>query len=626
LFVATTLTYRNSVRTLEEEAYYELSSVASRHIKQIENYVLERQRDVTTLAKTPLTGDAIEQLTEIWNRGGIESEAYDEAARAYQSFFAYYTESADYQDLFLISREGNVVFTVGGGPELGQTLESGELENTSLAYVFRRASTFLETDISTFELYPPYGEPAAFIAAPAFKDGVIVGVIALMINNDDAFEIINDYTGLGRTGETVVGAVRDGEIILLAPTRHDPDAAFKRIPLEGANAKPLQDALRGGKGSGVSIDYRGQRVLAIWRYFPLRWGMVVKIDADEAFAPVAQLRNLSLLITLLTLAAVVLTAQSVAHSLSEPIQKLTRHTELVSRGDLDQHIELSVDNEIGILATSFNQMTAQLKDSIHNLQETTAARERIESELRVASEIQMSTMPKVFPPFPDRRDFGIHAGIKPARAVGGDFFNFELVTDDQLFFVIGDVSGKGVHAALFMAVANTLIQTAARTGLAPDEVLGVANRQLGRDNDSCMFVTVFCGVLDLENGRMTFSNGGHNPPYLLSDADGLTPVDQAAGMALGVNPNFEYSSETLPLGPGDGLFLYTDGVSEAMDGEGEFFGEGRVESFLSRHGKADAHEMVDGVFNEVKSFTGGAPQSDDITVLALRYRPPSPPT
>ena len=626
LCVATFLTYRNSVKSLEEEAYYALSSAANRQIKQIENYVLERQRDVTTLAKTPLSGEAIEKLTRAWERYGYESPEYGELVRSYQGFFAYYTESARYQDLFLISREGDVLFTVGGGSELGQNLESGELEDTSLAYVFRRASTFLETDISTFDLYPPYGKPAAFIAAPAFKDRLVVGAVALVINNEDVFRIINDYTGLGRTGETVVGAVQDGEIVFLAPTRHDPEAAFKRISLEGPNAKPLQDALRGGKGSGVSIDYRGERVLAIWRYFPLRWGMVVKIDAEEAFEPVARLRNLSLLITLLTLVAVVATAQSVARSLSDPIEKLTRYTQTISKGNLDQKIELDAKNEIGILASSFNQMTVQLKDSIRRLKETTAAQERIESELRVARDIQMSTMPKIFPPFPDRKDFGIHATIKPAKEVGGDFFNFELLKGDRLFFVIGDVSGKGVHAALFMAVANILIQTAARAGLTPDQVLAVANRQLSHDNDTCMFVTVFCGLVDLGGGGLTFSNAGHNPPYLLSGDDGVTPMEQPSGLVLGLNPDAEYSSHTLALRPGDGLFLFTDGVTEAMAKDGEMFGESRVESFLARYQQADAKKIVESALEDVKSFAAGAPQSDDITLLALRYRPPVPPT
>lgn len=621
LFVATTLTYRNSVKTLQEQAYYELSSVANRQIKQIENYVLERQRDVTTLAKAPITGEAIEALTAARNRRGIDSEDYRELLRSYKGFFTYYAESVGYRDLFLIAGDGTVLFTVSGGSELGQNLESGELEDTSLAYVFRRASTFLESDISNFDFYPPQGKPTAFIAAPAFNGRVVVGAVALEINNDDVFKIINDYTGLGRTGETVVGVVRDGGIVLLAPTRHDPDAAFKRLPLEGPNAKPLQDALHGGKGSGVTTDYRGRSVLAIWRYFPLRWGMVVKIDADEAFAPVARLRNLSLLVTLLTLAAVVLTAQSVAQSLSEPIRKLTDHTQEISRGELDKPIDLHVDNEIGILASSFNRMTEQLKESIRNLQETTAARERIESELRVASDIQMSTMPKNFPPYPDRSDFGIHAAIRPAKEVGGDFFNFELLDDDRLFFVIGDVSGKGVHAALFMAVANTLIQSAARAGLKPHEVLGVANRQLSRDNDLCMFVTVFCGVIDLGNGRVTFANGGHDPPYLVHQGERVTQVNQESGLVLGVNADFEYSSHSLSLEPGSVLFLYTDGVTEAMDREERLFGDSRIESYLSRQRNASEREIVDGVLKEVEEFTAGAPQSDDITMLALRYRP-----
>lgn len=624
LLLTTTFTYRNSVKSLEREAYYALSSVASRQIKQIENYVLERQRDVTTLAQTPLTGEAVDELTRAWRTMSHGSPAYEGGARAYYDFFSYYTESAGYQDLFLISREGDVLFSVGGSSELGQNLERGALAKTSLAYVFRRASTFLETDISSFEIYPPYEKPVAFIAAPVFKDGVVVGAVALVMNSDEASRIINDYTGLGRTGETVVGALRGDQMVLLTRTRHDPDAAFKTIPLASPTAKPLQAALQGGKGAGVSTDYRGKQVLAIWRYFPLRWGMVVKIDADEAFASVARLRNLSILITLLTLAAVILTAQSVARSLSEPLHKLTRYTQAISKGDLDQTIELGVNNEIGLLASSFNRMTVQLKDSIRDLRETTAARERIESELRVAREIQMSTMPKVFPPFPDRKDFGIHAAIKPAREVGGDFFNFLLVEHERrecLFFVIGDVSGKGVYAALFMAVANTLIQTVARAGLPPNEVLTVVNRQLSQDNDACMFVTVFCGVLDLASGSVTFSNGGHNPPYLLSNGDGLSTLVQARNTVLGLDGDAEYSSHTVTLRPDEGLFLYTDGVTEAMDENEEQFGESRVESLLHQSLDADARALVESALERVRDFTAGAPQSDDITLLALRYRP-----
>jgi phosphoserine phosphatase RsbU/P len=235
----------------------------------------------------------------------------------------------------------------------------------------------------------------------------------------------------------------------------------------------------------------------------------------------------------------------------------------------------------------------------------------------------MSSMPKVFPPYPDRTDFGIHAALRPAKAVGGDFFNFELIKDDQLFFVIGDVSGKGVHAALFMAIANTLIQTAVRTGLKPDEVLGVANRQLSRNNEACMFVTVFCGVVDLGSGALTFANGGHDPPYLVDHAQRVTQVEQGSGPLLGLNPDAEYSSQTLRLEPGDVLFLYTDGVTEAMDRDGRFFGESRLRSYLGNRRNPTEREIVDGILDQLEAFADGAPQSDDITVLALRYVGPA---
>jgi sigma-B regulation protein RsbU (phosphoserine phosphatase) len=253
-----------------------------------------------------------------------------------------------------------------------------------------------------------------------------------------------------------------------------------------------------------------------------------------------------------------------------------------------------------------------------------AARDRerllaLHKELEVASAIQKSILPSTFPPFPERSEFEIHAAMTPATEVGGDFFDFFLIDEGRLGFVIADVSGKGVPAALFMAVSRTLIKATALRGLPPEECLSEVNRVLALENASSMFVTVFYGVLDLHGGEVTYCCAGHNPPYVLR-ADGRVEVlERTGGMALGVLDTVTYSSKRLRLEKGDGLFLYTDGITEAMDGDHNEFTDRRLEQCLRQVPRKSLVELIDGVVAEVTSFVNGAPQADDMTTLALRY-------
>ncbi|MCI0526022.1 MAG: PP2C family protein-serine/threonine phosphatase [Nitrospira sp.] len=263
-------------------------------------------------------------------------------------------------------------------------------------------------------------------------------------------------------------------------------------------------------------------------------------------------------------------------------------------------------------------MTRQLKESIKDLKETTAAKERIESELNIAHDIQMSMVPKVFPPFPNRRELDIYATIVPAREVGGDFYDFFFIDEDLLCLAIGDVSGKGVPAALSMAVTKTLFKASAGRASSPDGILFRLNQEVCRDNDLCTFVTVFCAVLDIRTGRLLYSNGGHNLPYLLYP-NGVRPLEKTGGMALGVTEEARYQAGGIVLKPGSGLFLYTDGVTEAVDGAGTLFSEHRLEDFLKRVNGFSPREIIQGAVAEVRSFSAGVPQADDITLLAFRY-------
>ena len=249
-------------------------------------------------------------------------------------------------------------------------------------------------------------------------------------------------------------------------------------------------------------------------------------------------------------------------------------------------------------------------------------KERLEEGLKLAHDIQMSMLPKTFPPFPERRELDIFAAIAPAKKVGGDFYDFFFLDEDRLCFAIGDVSGKGVAAALFMAVIKTLFKAIAARVQNPSDILSTVNRQICRDNDSQMFTTLFCGILNTRTGEIKYSSGGHNPPYHISRG-GVQQVPQTGGRVLGLVEDSSYGWGRLVLGSGETIFLYTDGVTEALDPAGQFFSERRLESILTQTKFASTREQIDHLTSQITLFAAGAEQSDDITVLAIRYLGPA---
>jgi len=599
-----------------------LFAITERQVHQIEEYFREKEREVLTLSRIP----AVSTVMEHWDQApgkskgnGAERATMDEGISA---FLQFYQETSRYEDVLLISPEGTILFSVKSRADGDATSQLSLTRSAELARAFDRAKTLLGTAISDFEYNPETQESAAFIAAPVLKEGNFVGVVALQMSTREVYEVVNDYTGLGATGETFLATRKVTEVVFTTPPRHDPQGAMRRkIPIEDNAATPTQEAARGRKGSGITVDYRGKEVLAAWQYLAtLGNGMVVKIDTDEAFAPIARLKALSGVIGVTTLFFVVFAALFVARSIADPIVKLTGVTELIAGGDLTQQATIAAKNEIGLLATSFNTMTRQLNESINNLRETTAAKERIESELKIAHDIQLSILPKIFPPFPTRSEFALHATIESAREVGGDFYDFFLIDDNHLWLAIGDVSGKGVPASLFMAATKTLLRAIAGRISQPEAILAELNNELCRDNDSGMFVTIFHGILHIPSGKLEYSNGGHNLPYVLSQHGTVAPLENPGGMALGVIESATYRAKTVRLRAGDGLFLYTDGVTEAMDSAGNLFSERRLQGVLQRANGLSPAETIQNVVSEVKRFAAGTEQSDDITTLAITYR------
>lgn len=360
----------------------------------------------------------------------------------------------------------------------------------------------------------------------------------------------------------------------------------------------------------------------------------VGMELSIVEARIAQAVGRLLLLMLVVLLLALLGSSIAIRTISQPLVKLSDYArELASRDftaparRLDQ-LTGSRD-EVGELASAFVHMEDTLGTFIGNLKETTAAKERIERELSIAREIQMSLVPKIFPAFIDRPDFELFATIHPAREVGGDLYDFFLLDEHHLFMAMGDVSGKGVPAALFMAVTKTLFKATASQGLPLSEVMRRVNDELCEDNESGMFVTMFCAVLDTRTGQLEFANGGHNPPYVVHRSGHVTMFPRTRGMGLGVMEEIDFETGELVLTEGDTVLLYTDGVVEAVDIAENLYTNPRLEELLARMGESTAREVVEGVLESVWDFSQGAEQADDITMLAMTFlgaqgEPPDP--
>jgi sigma-B regulation protein RsbU (phosphoserine phosphatase) len=350
------------------------------------------------------------------------------------------------------------------------------------------------------------------------------------------------------------------------------------------------------------------------------WSLGIMFPKGELLKDITRLNQMVAFIGVVGLFLLLGIVILIADSITKPLRALTCSVERIAQGDLDTPLPaVSSRDEIAILTATFAHMQSSLKHYMEELARTVAERERIESELTIAREIQMGILPKSFPPFPDRRDFDIYARLQPAREVGGDFYDFFFTDNYHFWVVIGDVSGKGVPASLFMAITRTLIKAKANGASSPGAVLEEVNRDLSADNPSVMFVTLFIGVLDTRTGMFTYANGGHNPPYLLRKDEKPQRLPTTKGMALGVYDTFRYRENSCALYPGDVLVLYTDGVTEALNRKEEFFSSERLEGVLETLKNLSPRELVEVIIEKVQDFSDGAPQADDITVLVMKF-------
>jgi len=354
------------------------------------------------------------------------------------------------------------------------------------------------------------------------------------------------------------------------------------------------------------------------------------IYVDELRKRLARTLVLCVGIGLASFLAVLLISISMSRRISKPIVHLADHAYRLGSSDFVPQKETEADlaamaagtgDEVGSLARAFLHMLKKLEEYIRNLKETTAAKERIESELKIAHDIQMSFLPKIFPPFPNRTEFDLYAAIVPAKEVGGDLYDFCLLDDEHLFFYVGDVSDKGVPAALFMAVTMTLMKrTAQQKGVDPAAILRQVNVDLSGENENLLFVTLFCAILNFKTGELCYSNAGHNPPVVVRKNGEGEWLKLPDGLVLGVMPDSAYENRSIRICSGDAVLLYTDGVTEAMNPARKLYSE----ELLMKTGRAlsgkTATEAVKTIMDSVRQHAAGAAQSDDITVMALTFK------
>ncbi len=380
------LTLLQNEAALQSEIQNRLTRLADKKTLEIKNYLFEREQNARLLARGKLVEEAISSLSVAYSRHRPDSAEYNKALKQFDNYFkAYIDENSLFYDVFLITQQGEIIYTMQHESDFATNLIKGPYRDSLLAQVFRESRMTLESSISDFEFYAPTNAPAAFVAAPIIRGGALTGVLALQLNTERIYQVARDSVGLGLTGETALAKLIDSEqAIFVAPLDSDPQAAFKHKINLKTSAIPMRNALMGERGTGMGLDYRGKQVVAAWRYLPeLSWGMVVKMDADETFAPLYQQRKnlLEALLALILFTGVV--AFYFGRRLVVPLKSFALTADEVAKGDLSKRVDETRADEIGALGRAFNRMTENLQSMYRTMEDRIEERTR---DLNVTNE------------------------------------------------------------------------------------------------------------------------------------------------------------------------------------------------------------------------------------------------
>ena len=332
-------------------------------------------------------------------------------------------------------------------------------------------------------------------------------------------------------------------------------------------------------------------------------------------------RNILLILVVLIVAAGLISAYSISRRIIDPLNTITRR--IASLGIRHRQFKMEdvyrTGDEIEVLAEAFAKQSLRTALYIDQIKRVTAEKERIGAELEMASKIQQSQLPRLFPPFPDRKEFSLYASMTPAKEVGGDFYDFFMIDHDHIGFVMADVSGKGVPAALLMMVSRVLIKSGLQNGNSVSEALEHVNNQLCEGNDEGFFVTMWVAVLEISTGKGIVANAGHEHPAVRKADGSYELIIYRHSMPVGTMEGLKFRQHEFQMNPGDSFFVYTDGVAEATNADNELYGTERMLAALNSEPDALPEKTLTNVMDDINRFVDGAEQFDDITMLCLRY-------
>ena len=432
-----------------------------------------------------------------------------------------------------------------------------------------------------------------------------------LVGNIKAFE--NSYNLMvSRNASFIVHPNRDLILneTIFSSTYGDDDESLKK----------MQEDMMNCKAGEVLRDKGGEKFFVF--YSPVettQWIVAIVCARSELYMDVKTLRNLLIILGVIALLLMIALSYKGIRKVVAPVEDFSDVAKKIANGDFAVELPLiKSHDELKELRDSFEYLQHSLVKYMDELKSTTANKERIESELRIAHNIQMGMLPKIFPAFPEREDLTLAAKLIPAKEVGGDLYDF-FIEDEKLYFIIGDVSGKGIPASLVMAVTCRLFRSVASHLDKPEEIIASLNDSLADGNESGMFCTAFLGILDLKTGQLKYCNAGHNPPYIIDTDGGVAPVDVVPNLPLGIFGGFPYEGQEIRIERKMMLYMFTDGVNEAENKDKELFNDERLVELLKINASMEPCEITDETFAKLKQHTDGAEQSDDITVMCLKY-------
>lgn len=456
------------------------------------------------------------------------------------------------------------------------------------------------------------------------KDGNVIGILTVDVSLDWLTDVVNrvkpypsSYTILlGREGRYIVHPNKE---MILNETIFSVASEKKDLSI----AEVGQKMVKGEKGmlelkKTSFIDDANSYIF----YKPLafnNWSLGMVIHKEDVFKPLYRTNRVVIPITIAGLILLFVFCMSIVRRLARPLSKFSNSAREIATGNFDVSLpQIDSEDEMRELYNSFRYMQEQLTGYMEELKQTTANKERIESELRIARDIQMGMIPKIFPPFPDRDDVDLYAILRPAKEVGGDLYDF-FIESGRLFFIIGDVSGKGVPASLFMAVTRSLFRSVAVHYAKPAYIVSSMNNSIAETNESNMFVTLFAGILDLATGELCYCNAGHNPPVLICPDGKVEFMRVHANIPVGLFTDFDFKENVVTLEKGTTLFLYTDGLTEAENSDKVLYSEARLLQVLRNYVGREPQTITKDVVSSVEEHVNGAEQSDDLTILTINY-------